>query len=236
VDVDTGRLNDEARAQWLGYQATLVGLAEAGAPTDAARRRRRDAARAVLQEVDDLLTLAMTEAQQRMRQQLGRALTALGHGRLWPALYALTDYGPAGEVTAGDAEAFLAEDYDDVPVPAPPADWPGRWMSPPGSTPTGDDALIRGGLFLGAMVAFSAHSLGLGQARVPAPRVDLGDPEDDPMADAVEAWERALRRAAALPGESLRYGLAEFLRLERQDREWAPPAPDVAESGRSGRG
>jgi hypothetical protein len=133
VDSDTAGLGDDLEAKWRGYRASLAGLAGAGAGSERVRLRRQEAAEELLRDVDELLFLASFQAQERLRKQLGRGLVAMGYGRLWPALYALTDCAPAAEIGAGQAEAFLAEPDDDgVPLPPPPPDWPGRWTPPAG--------------------------------------------------------------------------------------------------------
>jgi hypothetical protein len=224
-DVPT-ELND---ARFAGYAATLVALAEAGGTGRDQADARRELAAEVLRDMEELLVHEATLAARRTWRQAGRALVALGHAELWPALFALTDeaaYAHPGEVVM--AEGFLKS--WEVPVPEPPAGWPGKWAPPP-QRAAGDDAL-RAGVELGARVALAVQILGEGYCPDHVLNLDLGppgnpgDPTDALTGAAPAAWRAALDRAARLSPAEFRDALAEFLRLT--------PAPQRAAAGQNG--
>ena len=215
-------------AQFAGYAATLAALAKAGGGGPDQADARRELAAEVLRDVEELLVHEATLAAHRTWRQAGRALVALGHAELWPALFALTDeaaYAHPGEVVM--AGGFLKS--REVPIPEPPAGWPGKWGPPPQRA--ADDAL-RAGVELGARVALAVQILGEGYCPDHVLNLDLGppgnpgDPTDALTGAAPAAWRAALDRAAQLSPAEFRDALAEFLRLT--------PAPQRAAAGRNG--
>jgi hypothetical protein len=220
----TTLLDHVDEAQWQGYQATLLALAEAGSAAGASRRR--ELAADVLQHVDDLFCAQQSDAERRVWRQVGRALRALGHGALWPALYALSDDGRHGCLETGDADALLDDPQGPVPVPDPPAGWPGA-LAPvvePGAT---REEALRAGVDLAALVALCVR--GVGDIYCPTGVEDREwyavhedgtvDEAERVFGAAHEAWNRALDEAAARPvSEALLEDLARFVALRGPGR------------------
>lgn len=225
-------------AQWQGYAATLAALAAAGGGGPDQDRARRELAGEVLQQAEELLIHETVLAANRAWRQAGRALVALGHAELWPALYALT--GEAEFAHPGErwmADGFLQS--TEGPVPDPPPGWPGRWLpdgtacaacAAPASPASGADAgqpagadALRAGLELGAQVAVACLALGSDYHPDGVHRLEMYDVYPDDTVDeaaaavvdaACRAWEAALDRAAAVPVPQLREGLAAVGRLQ----------------------